>query len=109
MYHALGPDELDSETGRVSWPVALLDDQFANVRTDLDDLFALHAWTSRSAGTIGRIRDDLRRMKDILRSNIEIVPVNDYIGARKFIDAVDYSVVTHRRSAEPPAPGVANR
>jgi hypothetical protein len=105
----LSSDELDPVTGRITWPEALLDDQYAALRTDLEQQFELRAWTSGSAGTAAKIHDDTRNMVALLRSNIDQMPANDFIAARKFIDSLDYAVVARRRPAPPPEPGSTGR
>ncbi|MGE5193869.1 MAG: hypothetical protein ACM3U2_15345 [Deltaproteobacteria bacterium] len=103
----LSSDELDPVTGKITWPEVLMDDQYASLRIDLEHQFGLRAWTSRTAGTAAQIHDDTRIMMDILRSNIENMPASDFIAARKFIDALDYAVVTPRRPVQPPEPASA--
>jgi len=105
----LSSDDLDPVTGRITWPEALLDEQYAPLRADLEEQFGLRAWTSGSAGTAARIHDDTRSMLSILRNNIDRIPANDFIAARKFIDSLDYAVVARRRPAPPPAPGLTGR
>jgi len=100
----LTSDELDPVTGKIVWPEPLMDEQYADLRAELDHLFELRAWTSRTAGTAARIHDATRRMLDILRSNIETMPANDFIAARKFIDGLDFSVVTPGMKPVPPPP-----
>jgi hypothetical protein len=48
---------------------------------------------------------------DLLRENIEYIPANDFIAARKFILGLDYAVITPGKTAtatppmpEPPSP-----
>jgi hypothetical protein len=104
----LSSDELDPVSGRITWPEALLDEQYAALRTDLEEQFSLRASTSGTAGTTARIHDDARAMLALLRSNIDRIPASDFIAARKFIDSLDYAVVARRRPAPPPPePGSA--
>jgi hypothetical protein len=102
----LNSDELDPVTGRVAWPEALMDELYAPLRTDLEQLFALRARTTGTVATAAKIHADLRDMLAILRSNIDSLPANDFIAARKFIDALDYVVVARPRPVPaPPEPG----
>jgi len=107
----LSSREFDPLTGRIAWPEVLMDEQFAGLRNDLENLFDAQARTKRTAATSVKIRDDARLMMDLLRENIEGVPASEFIAARKFILALDYSVITPGKTAastpptpEPPAP-----
>jgi hypothetical protein len=102
----LNSRELDPLSGRIAWPDVLMDDQFAGLRSDLETLFDAQARTRRSPSTSAKIRDDARLMMDLLRDNIERMPANDFIAARKFIAALDYAVITPGKAAAstPPSP-----
>jgi hypothetical protein len=95
----LSSSELDPVSGRIGWPEVLMGDEYAALRSDLAEQFELRAWTSRSPETAARIHDDTHAMLDILKSHIDEMPANDFIAARKFLDALDYSVVTPVRRA----------
>lgn len=101
---SLSSDEIDPVTGRITWPVLLMDDQYAAVRADLEHLFELHAWTTRTPETSAKIHEGTRQMMEMLRDNIENVPAGEYVAARKFIEALDYSAMNQRRAPEPPRP-----
>jgi hypothetical protein len=115
----LSSRELDAVTGRITWPEALMDEQFADLRNDIENLFDARARTKRALATSVKIRDDARLMMDLLRENIELMPANDFIAARKFILALDYAVITPGKAAastlpsprtpEPPAPKLSSR
>ncbi len=114
----LGSRELDPVTGRIAWPEALMDEQYATLRSDLENLFDARARTKRTPATSVKIRDDARLMLELLRENIQRMPANDFIAARKFILALDYAVVTPGKTAastppasrtpEPPAPKLSS-
>ena len=88
--------ELDPVSGKIKWPAPLLEPEYAELRTDLDQLLALRA-TSGQTGTAAQIREDIRQLREALRSNIETMPANDYIATRKFLDSLDYSIVQPAR------------
>ena len=88
--------ELDPVTGKVTWPAPLLEPEYAALRADLEQLFAMRA-SSQTVGTTAQIHADIRQLVDALRSNIETMPANDFIAARKFLDALDYSIVQPAR------------
>jgi hypothetical protein len=101
---SLSSDEIDLVTGRITWPVVLMDDQYAAVRADLEHLSGRHAWTARTPETSAKIHQDTRKMIEMLRNNIENVPAGEYVAARRFIEALDYSAMNQRRTPEPPRP-----
>src|SRR5579872_3279977 len=88
--------DLDPISGKINWPAPLLEAQYDGLRSDLDQLFATRATTSQT-GTSAPIHEDIRQLRDALRSNIETMPANDYIAARKFLDSLDYSIVQPAR------------
>jgi hypothetical protein len=103
----LTSDDIDPTTGKIQWPALLMADEYAVFRSDLEELFEVRVWTSRSPETSARIRDDAHAMMAILRSHVEELAANDFIAARKFLDALDYSVITPGRRAPSPAPLVS--
>src|SRR5438309_202192 len=60
--------ELDTVTGRITWPEVLLNDEdFAALRAEMEHLFEVRAWTSRTNGTAVKIREVAREMSEVLR------------------------------------------
>jgi hypothetical protein len=90
----LSTRELNPISGKIAWPETLMDEQYANVRNDIEQLFDARARTRPTAAISVKIRDDARLMTQMLRENIEHMPAKDFIAARKFIDALDYAVIT---------------
>jgi hypothetical protein len=88
---ALGPDMLDPVTGRITWPEVLEDNQYADQRKEIEQLFELRAKTSHGAGTGQKIRTATGHMSEMLRKQIKDIPANDYIAARKFLDSLDFA------------------
>ena len=86
----LGPDQLDPATGKLFWPEALMDDQYLNYRTKLEELFVLRVHTSTTPGLARKIRETADDMKSQLKQNIRKLRPNEYIAARKFLDGVAY-------------------
>lgn len=103
---SLSSDELDVVSGKIYWPEALMAEQFSAMRLDLEHRFELIALTTRTPEMIAQVREETRTLKEMLRSNIETIPAADYVTARKFLDSLEYSVASRRRSA-PPSPPVA--
>lgn len=81
--------ELDPITGRINWPEALQGGEFAKQREDIERLLELRASTS-GGGDNAQLQDVVQQMTATLKSNIQKLPVNDYIAARKFLDSLSY-------------------
>jgi hypothetical protein len=86
----LSPSQLDPATGKLSWPEVLTDDQYVTGRTKLDELFLLWAHTSTTTGLARDIRETTDEMKSQLKNNIRQLRPDEYIAARKFLDALAY-------------------
>jgi hypothetical protein len=93
----LGRDELDSVTGKLHWPDALMSDQFAKYRDEIDHLFELRGVTSLRADAASKLRAATEEMTEILRTNIENLTVADFVAARKFLDRLEASVALSQR------------
>jgi hypothetical protein len=93
----LGRDELDPVTGKLHWPDALMSDQFAKYRDEIDHLFELRAVTSLRADAAAKLRAATQEMTEILRSNIDNLTVADFVAARKFLDRLEASVAISLR------------
>jgi hypothetical protein len=91
--------ELHPATGKITWPEPLLDARYGNLRNDLEDLFEMRARTGGGSRTSAKIHDDAQRMTKILKDGIKNMKANDFIAARKFVDALDYAVVTPGQAA----------
>ena len=68
--------------------------EFADLRKQVEQQFELRAKTSNVAGTTQKIHTATQEMSSILRQEIEKVPANEYIAARKFLDGLDYTART---------------
>jgi len=101
----LGSDELDPVTGKLFWPEALTSAQFSEERAEIERLLELTVWTTRTPEMVAQLREEIRKMREHLRTQMEDIPAADYIVARKFLDSLEYSVISRRRSTPtPPAP-----
>jgi len=87
----LSPDALDPVSGHITWPEVLLADEYGDSRKELDQLFELRAKTTHTAGTGERIRAATAKLSEMLRKNIQNIPANEYIAARKFLDSLAWS------------------
>lgn len=87
----LGPDVLDPLTGAITWPETLLAKEYDAQRKEIEQLFELRAKTTHGAGTSEKIRAATKQMSEKLRANIQNIPANEYIAARKLLDSLDYA------------------
>lgn len=86
----LTPTELDSSTGKVNWPRALLADDYAHDRTTIEDSMVVKAATSGGSGNDTKVVDATRSMQRTLKANISELPPQQYIEARKFLESLSY-------------------
>jgi hypothetical protein len=84
--------EYDSTLGRLSWPAALVGDEFAAERDALDRVFRM-----RSPGDVGpstdfyaQVRNITNSMQQKLRDNIHELDAAQYVAAKKFLLGVSY-------------------
>ncbi len=69
--------------------------EFKKQRDEVDQLFELRAKTSRAEATGLKIHAALEEMSKLLRSQVQKLPANDYMAARKFLDALDRAARTN--------------
>jgi hypothetical protein len=87
----LAANELDPDSGRISWPALLQDDRFSALRHELE-----YAFTQRAiSGAIGaqqqaRVRQVAAGMLDELRGYVRQVGPMEYTTARAFIESLAY-------------------
>jgi len=80
------PSELDPVSGKIFWPSELKKDSFTEYRQKLEELFVLRAHTRTMPGLPAEIYHTARDMKDKLKLQIQKIPVQRYLVARKFLD-----------------------
>lgn len=88
---ALSSESLDPITGRLLWPEILQRDEFAIQREQIEQQFEIRASTSGAETNLPAIEQSVGRMIEILRSEIEDLPVDQYMESRKFLDSLAYS------------------
>ena len=91
------PDRLtvqqyDAFRGRINWPVVLRDQKYAKQRSQLDQLFALHA---RSGGGIdtpqyASIQTVAAQMDRLLESNFKTTNSDQFHYAKRFLTSLKY-------------------
>jgi hypothetical protein len=111
VHHGLGHNSYDRMSGKITWPETLLARDYDDPRKEIDQLFELRSKTGGSTEISAKVRSAVDKMLSRLRRDIEKIPANQYIAARKFLDAVDYTArYESPRDPEPvenlpPAPG----
>ena len=88
----LTSQQLDPIYGTVSWPVLLQFAKYQESREELDRLFRERA---EKRGAIGgeaylQIKDDTKKMTELLLADISKVSPTDYIAAKKFLESLAY-------------------
>ncbi len=91
-YKRLSSSQLDPITGYLAWPRLLTTPPFADLRRDLDRLYAERAGSKGAIGydKYGQILERVDQMQELLRSMIKQVPPADYIDARRFLESLGH-------------------
>jgi hypothetical protein len=89
----LTSSQLDPVNGKIRWPQVFLHPKYKKLRSRIEELFVQRAATGPTPLIATEIHDVIVEVIEKLRGDIEELPANDYVAARKFIDALDYSVV----------------
>jgi hypothetical protein len=87
----LPPDALDPVSGQITWPEVLQADKYAEGRKELEQLFELRAKTTQAAGTSEAVRAAAGKMTGLLRKDVQSLPANEYMVARKFLDSLAWA------------------
>jgi hypothetical protein len=84
--------QLEPTTGKLHWPASFQGAEFAAARQQLERLFA--ARSAQNAGAGGTLDSSVNaitnQMRDALKSQINSMPTNEYLAAKKFIDGLGY-------------------
>jgi hypothetical protein len=91
----LAADDVDPLTGRINWRAALLANEFAADRAALEEQFAMRASSGLPVDSTTRIQAVVRQMGDALRLNIDSIPADDYMAARKFLGSLELETHHH--------------
>lgn len=111
---ALSPSELDSLTGRINWPILLQHEMFQASRAGLEELFDRWA-VSRNLGAADRfgaqeylaILQLTGEMIEQLRGQIQLLPPQDYLNAKRFLERLAFEVQSSNRPEGPLAANVS--
>jgi hypothetical protein len=97
----LPPTELDLLTGRVSWPVALRAESYAEPRADLEKLLAVRAEAGRldtqDCRTVGELTGT---MLELLKADIHSVSAADYLAAKRFLTSLAHQAIAGRPNVQ---------
>lgn len=88
----LSQEHLDPNNGSLQWPTALRASEFDEYRTSLDELFAQQVKGYDRSATNSKINQAVQDMRDLLRSQILTIPLQDYSEARQFLDSMAATV-----------------
>lgn len=90
---AVSPSEVNPASGKINWPNVLLEDQFAADRATLEQFSAMKA----AHGSLS-ISDEMAARKTIesmfadLKKQIRVVPPEDYLASRTFLQSMIYAL-----------------
>ena len=86
----LAASDLDPLTGDISWPLVLQGNEYEELRTKLDGLFALRAKQGVSSHVF-EIQDVANEGLAQLKANIKDYPPPEYLKAKRFLESLAYS------------------
>lgn len=84
----LSASQLNPATGEISWPEALLGDEYKDSRERMQELFKLRDSTGATSEISQEIYNEAQVMKKQLRGQIRDMLPNDYLSARRFIEGL---------------------
>jgi hypothetical protein len=90
----LSPDQFDPQRGTLHWPTVLETTEFAELRGQLDHLFAeraLHPYkTGQGALNRGEVEHLTREFRQRLQVRVHDLSANDFITADRFLKSLAY-------------------
>jgi hypothetical protein len=92
----LSKRQLDPLTGKITWSKTLLQDDYKDGRQKLDKLFAIRARQNGkiSGETYEEISDASDELLAVLRKNSKELKADDYVAAKRFINALVHTAET---------------
>ncbi|TWT85410.1 hypothetical protein Pla123a_02170 [Posidoniimonas polymericola] len=92
--YTLDSDQFNRNTGKLSWPAPLRDDQFAATRSQLDFLFRQRSRYGAGSDDpfAGRILKLTEQLKQDLKEELTDMEASDYADAQKFVRGLIYEV-----------------
>lgn len=87
----LSPSELDAVTGGIHWPILLTAQAYGPLRIELERAFAQRAYHgAMGAEAFMRVVQLTGDLAMSLKSQIRILPPDQYLGAMRFLDSLAY-------------------
>jgi hypothetical protein len=91
--YQLSPADVDSVTGEIRWPAALMSEKFRAERGRMEELFRQHVgYGDSQSGVSAEIARLSAVMAKSLRSEIRSVPKDEYVAAQKFLLGLKFEV-----------------
>jgi hypothetical protein len=88
----LGPSQMDPVSGKLQWPDALQDDNFASQRAELEQLFTAQSqYGALSYADQMKVRKTTNAMFHELKAQIKDMPPQDYTACRSFLQSLTYA------------------
>jgi hypothetical protein len=85
----LSPTQFDPVSGKITWPLLLTDDRFADEREKLEPLFAKLAHDGRlNLADVTEVQQLGESMQASMREIIRDVPTSDYMAADRFLKSL---------------------
>lgn len=82
----LTTDQLDPNTGKLTWPKILQTAEYAGDRSELDQLFELRMKTGTTSDLTSKIYTKAEAMRTRFRSKVGKIPSKAYIEGRNFLE-----------------------
>jgi len=86
----LSPSEMDSVTGKITWPRLLRTEQFEDQRAKLDELFEKRARYGSTFEDQMALREATNDMLAEIKKQIRDLPPYDYTNSRRFLESLAY-------------------
>ncbi|MCU0959939.1 MAG: hypothetical protein MUF48_07515 [Pirellulaceae bacterium] len=89
----LAADQLDPVSGQIAWPKALMLDEFATYRSELEGLFAERANASGrlTLPQMNQVRDTTQQMRELLRAKISDMPPQVFSQSNAFLRQLEHA------------------
>lgn len=80
--------QLDPLTGTISWPATLRAPNYEALRRRIERLFQ-----DRATGYVvyGEIKQAVLELEDALKLQVDAIPANDFVDAKKFLDSLTWA------------------
>src|SRR5690606_6598541 len=92
--HRLTAEQFDLDRGVLHWPFVLRGPEFADLRNQLDHLYAARTPEDSGKDSSGydAIQQACKQMQEIVNEKVrtEHLPINDFVTAKHFISSVAY-------------------